>query len=125
MPFTFKKSEKLRGKTSIAHLFEHGSSFIKYPFRIVFLTCEDLPQNQVLFNVPKRLFKKAVHRNLIRRRMSETYRLQKQLLENKKAMRIAFLYIGKEIHEFAFLNERMTRAIKTLNEATSNLNPEK
>ena len=38
-------------------------------------------QNRLLVSVSKRFFKRAVKRNLLKRRMREAYRLQKELLE--------------------------------------------
>ena len=38
---------------------------------------------QFAFSVPKRLFKRAVDRNLLKRRMREVYRINKQYLQEK------------------------------------------
>ncbi len=65
---------------------------------------------QVLFSVPKRQFKHAVDRNLIRRRMKEAYRLNKSLLSG--TFSIAFIYIGKEIEKYEVIEKGMKSALR-------------
>lgn len=99
MSFSLKKHEILRSKNNIKELFDNGSSFFLYPFKVYFLPNSSLNTNQVLFSVPKKYFKKAVDRNLIRRRMREVYRLNKSTLvtdlEKSLSFSIALIYISK------------------------------
>ena len=48
-----------------------------------------------MISVPKRHFKRAVKRNLLKRRIRESYRLQKDLLP--VPVDIAFLYLDREV----------------------------
>ena len=72
-----------------------------------------LPQllPQLLFSVSKKSFKRAVDRNLIRRRIKEAYRLNKILfLPNIKIpQHIGIIYIAKEIMEFADIQKKLIR----------------
>ena len=77
--FTFKKSERLSQKKSIQELFDKGSSFYLYPFKVFFIPSE-APDHQILISVPKNIFKRAVDRNTIKRRIREGYRLNKSKL---------------------------------------------
>ncbi len=80
------------------------------------------PQAKVLFSVSKKRFKKAVDRNLIKRQMRESYRLQKQeilfLQAEKPAKSINFsvTYIGKEISEAGLMMKKMQKVLQQLAE---------
>lgn len=116
---TFSKEERLCSKRLIDSLFHNGSSFIVYPYRVVLLpvsALSDILPAQVLISVPKRRFKHAVDRNLLKRRMKESYRLQKAelytfLRTHSLHLLIAFQYVGKEKHPFHYLHERMRLAL--------------
>ena len=119
--FTFKKEERLTSKKVIDQLFASGRSMFIYPFRVLYLA--SLPENeypaQVVFSVPKRSFKQAVKRNLLKRRMREAYRLNKQhfyrnLQEQNKKLSIIFIYVEKEIKEYAVIEKGMIKAMKQL-----------
>lgn len=70
------------------------------------------PFHQVLFSVSKRNFKKAVDRNLIKRRMREAFRQNKNAMAASKKLLIAYIYTAKEILTFAQIQERL---VKTFN----------
>lgn len=109
-------------KRLIDDLFRNGSSFFIYPYRVVFRRVDGLPSAQVLLSVPKRRFPLAVHRNLLKRRMRESYRLQKgQLLypatEGKPyGLAIAIQYVGNELLDFQFMRLQMAAVLKKLHE---------
>jgi len=66
----------------------------------------------VLISVSRKNFKRAVDRNLIKRRCRESFRLNKNLLPSAPKLLIAYIYTAKEILSFAEIQERL---IKTLN----------
>lgn len=117
----FPKQERLTNKKIIEELFSKGSSVYVYPFRILYLATQTSAavHPQVLFSVSKRNFKKAVDRNLIKRRMREAYRLHRSELiptvpEDKKPSYIAFIYIAKEKISFEILEKKLILAWKRL-----------
>ena len=118
--YTFKKEERLCNKRLLKKLFHNGSSFLVYPFRIVHLQ-EMIPLPfpvQVVIAVPKRNFKRSVDRNLIKRRIRESYRLYKDdllyqfLREKDQKILLSIHYIGKEIPSFNLLNKKLKIALE-------------
>lgn len=117
--YTFSKEERLCSIKLIDKLYHDGSSFLLYPFRIIWLP-ETLPSEtpvQVLISVPKKKFKRAVDRNLLKRRIREIYRLQKTqnlypfLNEHSLTILMGINYIGNEIGEYAFMEKKFNAAI--------------
>lgn len=120
--YSFSKEERLCSVKLIDKLFHNGSSFLLYPFRIIWLS-EPLPSEkpvQVLISVPKKKFKRAVDRNLVKRRIREIYRLQKSehlypfLAEHSVTMILGINYIGHEIGDYAFMEKKFKAAISKL-----------
>lgn len=121
--YTFSKEEKLCSKKVIQELFQKGSCITFYPFRIIY-TLTDVEQPlwpQLLFSVPKRNFKKATERNLIKRRCKEAYRLNKYYLSGTdkathslKIKEIAIIYTAKEIIPYNFIEKKLSLALQRL-----------
>ncbi|MFO7257714.1 MAG: ribonuclease P protein component [Bacteroidota bacterium] len=109
-PFSFRKSERLYKRKEIQELFEKGSSFHLYPFRVVVLRQEPPGRNhKVLISVPNRVFRKAVDRNLLKRRIREAYRLQKHKLPEGPLL-LGFVYTGSKLLSFAEISQKMALA---------------
>lgn len=116
---TFPKSERLHSKILIDELFKQGSSFVIYPFKVLYLPKSNLEisENQVLITVPKKSFKKAVDRNKIKRRTKEAYRLHKQVLEHLDTdnyLLIGYIYIGKEIADYTTIANKLNQSLLRL-----------
>ena len=77
---TLSKEERLSWKRHIDLLFAEGRSFISFPLRVVYLPVEEkeLPSRvAIMASVPKKKFKRANKRNLIKRLIRESYRIHK------------------------------------------------
>jgi ribonuclease P protein component len=131
--YSFKKEERLCNVKLIEKLFTEGSSFLVYPFRIVWLSevnASSYPV-QVLISVPKKRFKRAVDRNLIKRRIREVYRLNKLehlfplLLNESGGLILGITYIGKEVGEYAFLEKKFKDVLVKLKKLFQNSHVEK
>src|SRR5690606_11303824 len=108
----FKKEERLCNKRLIKALYESGSSFVLYPFKVVFLPTNELAvPAQVVISAPKRRFKRAVDRNLLKRRMREAYRLQKNQslypFLNNGPILLSIQYIGNKIEDYKLISNKM------------------
>lgn len=68
---TFRKTERLCNNRVIAELFETGKQFFTPYFRVLWDTDTGARKSpaQIVVSIPKREIRKAVKRNLIRRRI--------------------------------------------------------
>ena len=117
--YTFKKEERLCNKRLIDGLFHNGSSFLCYPFKVSWLAApagQTVPV-QVVFAVAKKRYKRAVDRNLLKRRMREAYRLLKQqalydgLSASDKTILLSIGFIGKEIIDYPTIEKKMLKTL--------------
>lgn len=116
---TFSKQERLTSKTLIQELFQKGSSFYIYPFRVKFLDTNTHSGVKVVIAVPKKTFKKAVDRNYIRRRIKEAYRLNKNallslILSRGIGLSLAVIYVGKEKMGFKEAENKLNSVLTRL-----------
>ncbi|HOH55517.1 MAG TPA: ribonuclease P protein component [Paludibacteraceae bacterium] len=123
--FLFPKSERLNSKIKIDRLFTDGKAFLVYPLRTVyFISSENPSELEVLISVPKKKFKKAVHRNRIKRLIREAYRLNKNELCNvvisgNLQMQVAFVYVADKELNFHELNDKMKQILDQLKKIAS------
>jgi len=118
--YTFRKEERLCSRKHLDLLFKNGSSFLLYPFRISYLFIDEpasVPA-QVVINVPKKRYKRAVDRNLLKRRIREAYRLNKQeefynqLGTDREFLLFSIQFVGKKKYEFSFIQKKLVATFK-------------
>ena len=131
--FTLGKNERLKSRKLIDQLFSDGKSFNVLPYRVLFklINTADGKLNGALqfgVAVSTKNFKKAVHRNLIKRLTREAYRLQKlpiqeKLNEKESDLLLFFIYTSKELPEYHLIKEKVNlileRLIKLIDENNS------
>ena len=76
-------------------------------------THADAMESRIVVSVPKRLFKRAVKRNLLKRRIREAYRRQKGLLS--AAYDILFIYSAPEVLPYEVIYADMTAVLRAVN----------
>ncbi|MBO4635354.1 MAG: ribonuclease P protein component [Bacteroidales bacterium] len=112
MEATLPKSERLCGQTAVAALFEHGKSLSQGCLRCRWLLREDQGAPRIIVSVPKRLFKRAVKRNLLKRRIRESYRRQKSLAP--AGADILFIYTSAQVLPYEEIYAAMTALLTAL-----------
>ena len=125
--FTFRKSERLCGKKTIEEVYSKGTSKLVFPFRLIWKISEsneDLAPCRILISVPKRNFRRANQRNLIKRRIRESYRLSKHelydILKIKQVnLDIALLFISKKELSFEAIHLAMQNVIRAFDKEIS------
>ena len=106
------RKERLKSVSEIENLFKKGSSVYAYPFRLFFIESSTNVSSQFLVSVPKRNFKRAVDRNLLKRRTRESYRLQKVILERN--WKLGFVYTSKKIERYATIEKGIQTLLKKI-----------
>ncbi|GHT66249.1 hypothetical protein AGMMS50239_27430 [Bacteroidia bacterium] len=121
---TFRKKERIFKQKEMDLLFEKGISFIAYPLRVVYVEQQPVSgaEAAVLISVPKRRFKRAVHRNRVKRLIREAYRLNKQALlqslrERETGLLIGFLFVGNEMPEWKTIEAAVVKGLVALTQS--------
>lgn len=97
---TLPKSERLNGRSAVSALMSKGRWGHSGDLKFCYLKNEPAGgANRIMVSVPKRFFKRAVKRNLLKRRLREAYRTQKSLL-SPSSVDILFLYNSKDVNDF-------------------------
>ena len=114
MKQTLSKADRLKSYTRIRNLFEKGSKLRAHPLLVYYQVCDvaDVKEGnclQIGVSVSSRHFKRAVDRNLIKRRIRESYRKQKQplfetLLHSGKHMDLFLVYLANVIPDYQDVN---------------------
>ena len=115
---TFPKSERLSRQKLIKTLFDQGKSYHYFPLKLLYLPSTEISQNQVLFAVPKRNFKKAVDRNRVKRQMREAYRLHKERIsyspDKEVHFLLAYVYIAKKQYPYRDIEAKIKMSLDRL-----------
>lgn len=96
VPQTLSKIERLSGQAAVSALMSKGRWSHSTHFRFCVKDENGLDLNRIIVSVPKRNFKRAVKRNLLKRRIREAYRTQKSLV-GRVGLDILFVYNSTEI----------------------------
>lgn len=118
---TFKKSERLYLTKEIDEVRTKGAVIFHYPLRISWIQRKGQDRtNKILVLAPKRNFHHAVDRNLLKRRMREAYRKNKNILPSASGISVFCHYIGKSISPYGkienALNLTLTEIAACINE---------
>ena len=111
----YPRAEKLKKNTEISLLFEKGKWRTNGNLRIIILKDKpNLPVESARFgvSVSKRYFKRAVHRNRIKRLLRESYRLNKNLFKQtfgEKTMDMLFWVSSEMPPKFQDVEEQFIK----------------
>jgi len=118
---TFNKSERLNNKVAINNLFEKGQSVVLSPFRLLWIENNNSKYSiaQTLISVPKRNISLATKRNVLKRRINEAFRLNKEKLytklnERNKQINIAIIYQKQEIQTYKIIEQKINLLLSRL-----------
>lgn len=128
MTFAFPKKQHLAQREAISALASHGKVLFRYPIKAFCLpsgsstatvgtgpagapssapaesACKNNPGCcRYVFTVPKKLFKRAVKRNLLKRRMREAVRLNQETVLDGFCADFLLVYVGREICTYSVI----------------------
>ena len=109
---TLPKTQRLSGRSAIETLLREGRHLTAGCLRVCYLPSGQ-PFSRILVSVPKKSFKRAVRRNLLKRRIRESFRLSKDILAGAPHD-MMFVYCSKEILPFAEIRSAVEQALRTL-----------
>ena len=119
LSFSLQKEERLKSRKIISRLFKEGKSIKSYPLRVVWLEIQPSKSEypvQFAMAVPRRAFPKANERNLLKRRIREAYRLNKDIIYKELDTRyhVALVYQHARILPFSEIEEKLITLLKRL-----------
>lgn len=101
------KEERLSGKKAIGTLMDGGRWGHTTHLRYCCLEDNGLEFSRLMVSVPKRSFKRAVKRNLLKRRIREAYRTRKTLLCDGHGVDLLIVYSGTDVLDYSVIVEEM------------------
>ena len=112
---TLPKSERLKGKAKVSALMSRGRWGFTQSMKYCYLLNAEAGEepNRIMVSVPKRFFKRAVKRNLLKRRMREAYRTRKDILP-PSGTDILFLYNSHEISGYEAVCSQVESILKRI-----------
>ncbi len=127
--YSLPQSERINSKKQIDRLFRGGGAraMTASPLRVVYMTGERgedarEPMAQMMVSVPKRYFKRAVKRNLIKRQVREAYRLNKHIITDRLAyladrnVSMCFIWTAERLLTASEVEQRMQSLLTRMSE---------
>ena len=112
MTQTLPKTERLSGKTAVGTLMKKGRWGVSGCLKYCVLSPGGNDVDRVMVSVSKRIFKRAVRRNLLKRRMRESYRTQKDLLGQAGPLDLLLVYNSKEILDYQVIRQDVAAVLQ-------------
>tara|TARA_B000000475_G_scaffold257845_1_gene239415 strand:+ start:4818 stop:5192 length:375 start_codon:yes stop_codon:yes gene_type:complete len=113
--FSFSKDERITNKKIIQNLFESGKKIIFSPFILKYLDERKESKNKVLISVSKSKIKSSVKRNLLKRRIRESYRLNKNIIKGL-GYSFAFVYSSSKVLSYNEINKSLVELLNKVNQ---------
>ena len=114
-PNTLPKKERLCGKKGIERLLAKGRHGNVGQIRYIYIRDNGQGFSRILISVPKKMFKRAVKRNLLKRRIRESWRKLKHTLLSPSGLDILIMYSTRDVLTYQEIYENLENMISKLN----------
>ena len=114
----FRKEERLCGKASLSALVADGRWGTTAHLKYCWLRSREDGVVRVAVSVSKKFFKRAVKRNLLKRRIREAYRTQKQLLPSC-GIDLLLIWSGKELADYLTISSEVAAVLLRISKASA------
>jgi ribonuclease P protein component len=119
---SLKKTERLKKRDDIQRLFKQGDSIYEHPIKLYHLKVEKEDDPSALLfgvSVPKKKFKRAVDRNLLKRRIREAYRQHNAALKahfNDREVKLLVMpvFLDNEIADYSLIEGKIILLLQRL-----------
>ena len=101
------------GRKQIIRLLDEGATLLKFPLKIHYLQGQEQGPASLVVSVPKRNFKRAVKRNLLKRRIREAVRHNVGLL-GERPPDLMIIYVSKELQSYETISSSVVSAFKKI-----------
>ena len=111
---TLPKEQRLHGKTKISKLISSGKWGSTEHLKYCWLKNSEACPTRIMVSLSKKFFKRAVKRNLLKRRIREAYRTQKDLLPELCGINILFSYSCKDVLDYSIIRTEVAEILSRL-----------
>lgn len=119
MNYRFPIAERLKSPLRITEIFQKGKK-VKHSFFLLLALPAEESVDRIAFSVPKRKINLAVNRNLIKRKLKEIYRLNKEaLLIPESPQDYVLLYLGTPDVDYQKLEKAYLKLMEKWHNAAS------
>jgi ribonuclease P protein component len=117
---SFPRGQRIRSQKEIDALFASPKVFFRYPFKVVINDGSNGKHPlRLLVSVPKRIIRKAVVRNKIKRLIREAWRknkahLELHLTESQRCFDVALIYNAKSVLPYIEIEDKIIQIFQRL-----------
>ena len=99
---------------SVSSIYSSGEKIQSYPYRMYILESGTDSPGDVIVSVPKKIFKRAVKRNLLRRRTKEAFRHMKGDFPSLSGKHILLVYISSQVLDYGSIVEGLRNTLEKI-----------